>query len=145
MVNSDNMQNHLTQDWTVLAYLSCVPVYFHTKYKVRADYEHFLWCLYEAKAKAVYMPLTVASYEGGGYSETKTGLKRSRQEHQEIVGKYIPAKKVRKYRLTMLLTLAPLRTWFAGNKLTAGIYQKIKKILYSGKRIACKMKERRDD
>ena len=106
---------------------------FDTKYKVRADYEHFLWCLYEAKAKAVYMPLTVASYEGGGYSETKTGLKRSRQEHREIVGKYIPANKVRKYRLTMLLTLAPLRTWIAGNKVTAGIYQKLKSKIYSVK------------
>ena len=106
---------------------------FDTKYKVRADYEHFLWCLYEAKAKAVYMPLTVASYEGGGYSETKTGLKHSRQEHREIVGKYIPAKKVRKYRMTMLFTLAPLRTWLAGNKVTAGVYQKIKKTIYSVK------------
>ena len=79
------------------------------------------------------MPLTVASYEGGGYSETKMGLKRSRQEHREIVGKYIPANKVRKYRLTMLLTLAPLRTWIAGNKVTAGIYQKMKSKIYSVK------------
>lgn len=103
---------------------------FSSEYKVRADYEHFLWCLYDAKAAAVYMPLTVASYEGGGYSESKTGKRRSRWEHKRIVVKYFPKSKVRKYRLVMLVTLAPLRTWIAGNPKTAGMYQKVKKRVY---------------
>ena len=30
---------------------------FDTAYRVRADYEHFLWCFYRGGAKAVYMPV----------------------------------------------------------------------------------------
>lgn len=105
---------------------------FDTEYLVRADYEHFLWCYYEAHAAAVYMPVTVALYEGGGFSETRENEKRSRQEHRKIVGRYMPAAKVRKYRLIMVMTLAPLRTWIARNPVTAGIYQGLKKKLYKG-------------
>lgn len=102
---------------------------FDTAFMVRADYEHFLWCYYRAHAEMVYMPITVALYEGGGFSETRENEKRSRAEHSKIVGKYMPASKVRKYRLIMLVTLAPVRTWIARNPVTAGIYQTIKRRL----------------
>lgn len=102
---------------------------FDTVYTVRADYEHFLWCYYKAHAEMVYMPITVALYEGGGFSETRENEKRSRREHNKIVSGYMPASKVRKYRLIMLVTLAPVRTWIARNSVTAGIYQTIKRRL----------------
>lgn len=105
---------------------------FDTAYVVRADYEQFLWCYYRARAGTVYMPVTVARYEGGGFSETKENERRSRREHREIVNKYMPAGKVRKYRLIMAVTLSPVRTWIARNPVTAGIYQKVKKALYTG-------------
>jgi glycosyltransferase involved in cell wall biosynthesis len=105
---------------------------FDTGYQVRADYEHFLWCLYGAKAKAVYMPFPVAVYEGGGFSESKAAKKKSKQEHREITAKYLPAGKVRKYRLIMLLTLAPLRTWLTEHPATARIYQRCKRLVYRG-------------
>lgn len=103
---------------------------FDISYTVRADYEHFLWCYYKGHAKTVYMPFTVAFYEGGGFSETRENERRSRQEHREIVRRYMPAAKVRKYRLIMAVTLAPLRTWVARNPVTAGIYQTFKRKLY---------------
>lgn len=103
---------------------------FDTAYTVRADYEHFLWCYYKGRAKTVYMPITVAFYEGGGFSETRENEKKSRQEHREIVSCYMPAAKVRKYRLIMFMTFAPLRTWIARNPVTAGVYQTIKRKLY---------------
>lgn len=103
---------------------------FDISYAVRADYEHFLWCYYKACAVTVYMPITVSFYEGGGFSETKENERKSRQEHREIVNKYMPADKVRRYRRIMLLTLAPVRTWIARNSVTAGIYQQIKRKLY---------------
>ncbi|MCM1121744.1 MAG: glycosyltransferase [Eubacterium sp.] len=103
---------------------------FDTSYAVRADYEHFLWCYYKARAEMVYMPITVALYEGGGFSETRENEKKSRQEHREITGKYMPASMVRKYRLIMWLTLAPVRTWIARNPVTAGIYQNMKRRVY---------------
>lgn len=102
---------------------------FDTAFMVRADYEHFLWCYYRTHAETVYMPITVAIYEGGGFSETRENEKRSQREHSKIVGKYMPASKVRKYRLIMLVTLAPVRTWIARNPVTAGIYQTIKRRL----------------
>lgn len=103
---------------------------FDTAYTVRADYEHFLWCYYEAHAQTVYMPITVAFYEGGGFSETKENARRSRREHREIVNRYLPPAKVRKYRLIMLVTLAPLRIWIARNPVTARMYQDVKRKLY---------------
>ena len=105
---------------------------FDAAYKVRADYEHFLWCIYAAHAVAVYMPVTVAFYEGGGFSEARENRKISQREHREIVNKYLPAAKVHKYRLIMFMTLAPLRTWIAHNPVTAKIYQRIKQKLYKG-------------
>lgn len=103
---------------------------FNTDYTVRADYEHFLRCYYKAHAKTEYMPITVASYEGGGFSETRENEKRSRREHREIVNRYMPAAKVCKYRLIMAVTLAPLRSWAARNPFTAKTYQTIKSKLY---------------
>lgn len=103
---------------------------FDTAYAVRADYEHFLWCYYRARAKTLYLPVTVAWYEGGGFSETRENERRSRREHREIVHRYMPAGKVFRYRLIMAVTLAPLRTWIARNPVTAGVYQGIKRKLY---------------
>ncbi len=103
---------------------------FDLSYKVRADYEHFLWCYYRGGAETVYMPVTVALYEGGGFSETGESRKKSRREHREIVSRYMPAGKVRRYRFIMILTLEPLRTWLSRNPATAGIYQTIKRKLY---------------
>jgi hypothetical protein len=105
---------------------------FDTGYKVRADYEHFLWCLYEAHAEAVYMPFVVSAYEGGGFSESKAAKKLSKQEHREIVAKYLPRGKVFKYRIIMVLTLAPVRTWLTEHPATAKIYQRCKQMLYRG-------------
>ena len=105
---------------------------FNTSYAVRADYEHFLWCYYKGRAKMVYMPITVAFYEGGGFSETRESEKRSQREHRKIVGLYMPAVQIRKYRLIMFITLAPLRTWIARNPVTADIYQMLKRKLYKG-------------
>lgn len=103
---------------------------FRTCYQVRADYEHFLWCYYKAHAKMCYLPVTVTSYEGGGFSETKENRRRSAAEHRHIVRKYMSAGQIFTYQLIMLLTLAPFRTYLARNPVTAGIYQSIKRKIY---------------
>ncbi|MBD5452182.1 MAG: glycosyltransferase [Lachnospiraceae bacterium] len=103
---------------------------YDPKYNVRADYEHFLWCFYEKKADIVYVPVIVASYEGGGYSETKENKKRSKKQHQEITQRYMGRKKARKYRLIMLMTLAPLRSAIADNKYLSVFYNGMKTFLY---------------
>ena len=103
---------------------------FNIRYKVRADYEHFLWCFFQGGAETVYMPLVIADYEGGGFSETKENRRRSAAEHKEITAKYMPSGQILKYRALMFLTLSWLRTRLAGNKITAHGYQWVKRKLY---------------
>lgn len=103
---------------------------YDTTYNVRADYEHFLWCYYERKAVIAYVPVVVAAYEGGGYSETEENRKRSRHQHREIVVRYMGKKKADKYRLVLLLTLAPLRSAIAENKYLSVVYNRIKTTVY---------------
>lgn len=103
---------------------------FRTCYKVRADYEHFLWCYFRARASMNYMPVTVASYEGDGFSQRKENKRRSVVEHRHIVKKYMSRAQIIKYRLIMFATLAPLRTYLAENEATAETYQKVKRRLY---------------
>lgn len=79
-----------------------------------------------------YMPVTVASYEGGGFSETRENKRRSLVEHAHIVGKYMSRGQIIKYRLILLATLSPIRTYLAQNKTTAELYQKIKRRIYKG-------------
>ena len=76
------------------------------------------------------MPVIVASYEGGGFSETKENRKRSAAEHKEITVKYLGKAKVFKYRMIMWLTLAPLRTMIAENPALSGIYNGVKNGIY---------------
>ena len=103
---------------------------YDTKYNVRADYEHFLWCYYKKKALFYYVPVVVAVYEGGGYSETKENKKRSKHQHREIVMRYMGKKKADKYKFIMLLTLAPLRSAIAENRYLSGVYNGLKKAVY---------------
>ena len=103
---------------------------YELKYKVRADYEHFLYSIYEEKARGVSMPMVIASYEGGGFSETKENRRQSALEHKEITKKYLGKNKVFKYQMIMWLTLAPVRTWIAENPALSGAYNRVKSIIY---------------
>ncbi|MDE6962825.1 MAG: glycosyltransferase, partial [Lachnospiraceae bacterium] len=107
---------------------------FETKYKVRADYEQFLWCVFENGGRTggqestgfFYNNMVIADYEGGGFSETGENRRLSAKEHREITGKYMSAGQLFKFRLIMLLTLSHLRTYLAENERTAGIYNRVK-------------------
>lgn len=105
---------------------------FETRYRVRADYEQFLWCFFTKQAEAafVYGDILIADYEGGGFSEMGKNRRISAAEHKEIVRKYMPAGKVWKYRMIMWVTLAPVRTWIARNPATSGLYNGLKKKIY---------------
>lgn len=107
---------------------------FDTVWKVRADYEHFLRCIYVEKALAIYMNLLIADYEGGGFSETRENRKVSETERQQIIHLYLPKKQIQKFDLIRKLTLAPLRTKIAENPKTAGAYNKVKSLVYKLKR-----------
>lgn len=107
---------------------------FNTGYQVRADYEQFLWCFfaspYEGGVKFAYNPVLIADYEGGGFSERVESRKVSAREHKEITGKYMSRWQVLKFRLAMALTLSGVRTKLAENQRTAGIYNRVKGMLY---------------
>ncbi len=108
----------------------CKDKPYQPAYRIRADYDHFLWCFYVARAKMVYMNMTVAVYEGGGYSESKENIKRDKEEHKKITAMYMSKAELFQYRMIMLCTLAPLRRFLAENKLFSGMYHRIKKLFY---------------
>ena len=103
---------------------------YDTRYKVRGDYEHFLWCYYEQEANPTYMQVTIATYEGGGFSETKENRKRSKEEHQEITKIYMKKKDLLKYKTILGLTLSPLRTKLAESQKFSKYYNKVKACIY---------------
>lgn len=103
---------------------------FDLSYRVRADYDHFLWCFFRGKAEPIYMPMVVADYEGGGFSETRENRRISAREHREIVEKYMKPSQVLRYQAVMFLSLSWLRTWLSENKATARVYNKIKRRIY---------------
>lgn len=102
---------------------------YDTSYKVRADYEHFLYCVYKENANTVYIDEIISDYEGGGFSETKKNREISAIEHREITDKYMGSNAA-KYRRIMILSGAGLRTALAESKSFSGIYNKIKGLIY---------------
>lgn len=104
---------------------------FDLKYKVRADYEQFLRCIYKDKAETYYIKTVISSYEGGGYSYQNKKL--SEEERREIIKHYLTRSQIRKYDFLRVVTLSRLRTFLAGNKITAGLYNAIKMSIYKVK------------
>ena len=99
---------------------------YDVTYRIRADYDHFLWCALRRGISPAYMGFTVASYEGGGFSESKENKKKSKAEHKKITGSYLSKKQLFGYRTYMVCSLAPLRRWMAESKTFSGLYQKLK-------------------
>lgn len=102
---------------------------FDLKYKIRGDYEFFLRAHYGLGVEPIYLGMTVADYEGGGYSESKKNIAIDKKEQREIAEKYMGRKTVRKYRLQMILTLQPLRKKLAESRLFGKSYDSLKKNL----------------
>lgn len=111
----------------------CREKLYDLQYRIRADYDHFLWCFYRAKAKMRHMDFPVASYEGGGYSESRENRQRDRQEHRQITAAYMSKAELMKYRAVMACTLAPLRSWMARSRVFSGVYHWGKEKLYGRK------------
>ena len=103
---------------------------FDTHYIVRADYEHFLWCVIRRGAPATALHLIIADYEGGGFSESKENRKRSAEEHEEITRHYFTDAERRRFKLYMAVTLQPLRQKLAQSPKTAALYDKVKNRIY---------------
>lgn len=107
---------------------------YDLSYRIRADYDHFLWCYYQAGARMIYMDIIVSAYEGGGYSESPENRARDKLEHKQITADYMTRRELMCYQTVMLLTLAPLRTRIAESRSLSGIYHKMKDIFYSSAR-----------
>lgn len=111
----------------------CKQKPYEPKFKIRADYEHFLWCYYVGKAKMIHLDYAVANYEGGGFSETKENLKRSKKEHEEITKRYMKTGELFKYKMILALTLAPIRRKMAESPRFSAFYHKCTSFLYGKK------------
>ncbi|MBD5550980.1 MAG: glycosyltransferase [Lachnospiraceae bacterium] len=103
---------------------------YDLQYKIRADYDHFLWCYYRAGAKMRHMGFTVSTYEGGGFSENKKNKELDKKEHRQITGNYMGKGELFRYRFIMFCTLAPLRRAMAENRMFSGVYHWMKELVY---------------
>lgn len=106
---------------------------YDLQYKIRADYDHFLWCFYRGKARMRHMDFPVASYEGGGFSESKENRERDRREHRQITGTYMTKGELFFYRGLLALTLAPLRRAVAESRALSAPYHWLKEKIYRRK------------
>ena len=104
---------------------------YDLRYKIRADYDHFLWCYYRAGAKMRHVGFPTAAYEGGGFSENPKHRKADKKEHRQITETYMGKSELLRYRLIMFATLAPLRAMMAESRLFSGVYHWIKRKVYS--------------
>ena len=98
--------------------------------KVRADYDHFLWCFYVKKASFRYIDIIISDYEGGGISEVEENRRLDREEHKLVTKRYMSASELLKYKTIMLLTLAPLRRKLAEDSALSGVYHRLKNVIY---------------
>lgn len=110
----------------------CKKKPYDLQYRIRADYDHFLWCFYRAQAEFVHVDFPVSSYEGGGYSESKENKKRDKLEHKQITSSYMGKAELLKYKAIMALTLAPLRRKMAESKVFSKVYHSLKTAIYKG-------------
>lgn len=101
---------------------------FDINFKIRADYEHFLWAYFEGGCSFTYLSFPVCSYEGGGFSESKANKRRDIEEYKRAVRLHIPLKERFKNRLFLILTLHKVRGMLARSETTAKYYQKLKNV-----------------
>ena len=78
-----------------------------------------------------HMDFPVASYEGGGFSESSENRKRDKREHRQITSTYMSGGELFRYRAVMAVTLAPLRSAMAESRIFSGVYHWMKKSIYS--------------
>ena len=100
------------------------------KFRIRADYEHFLWLYFEKSARFYHVNECIARYEGGGYSESEENVKRSAAEHKEITKKYLSAWQLFYCKAYMVVTLQPLRHFVANNPVLSKGYNKMVRGIY---------------
>ena len=103
---------------------------YDLEFKIRADYEHFLWCFFKKNVRPVHTGLTIANYEGGGFSETKENKKRDRLEHKMTVEKYMKKSQLFLAKSYLVVTLMPLRRAMANSPIFSKMYNGIKKCFY---------------
>ena len=106
---------------------------YDLQYRIRADYDHFLWCFSRARARMRHMGFPVASYEGGGFSESRENRAGDREEHRQITCSYMGRGELFRYRFIMACTLAPLRRVLAESSAFSGAYHRLKELLYGGR------------
>ncbi|MCR5476473.1 MAG: glycosyltransferase [Lachnospiraceae bacterium] len=107
---------------------------FEPKYRIRADYEHFLWCRFRTQTEFHHLGMCISRYEGGGYSDSEKNRKRSAQEHREITGMYLTPFQRFYCRAYLVLTLQPLRKKLAESRHLSGAYNALVGAVYRRKR-----------
>ncbi len=95
---------------------------FDIKYRVRADYEQFLWCYLAGENKGRF----TFAYHGEVIVDYENKIKYNARKN-------LSKGQLFRFKMIMWLTLAPLRTVIAENERTAKLYNRFKQLIYTRK------------
>ena len=101
---------------------------FDTEFKIRADYDHFLYSFFKAGTSFMHLGFTVCTYEGGGVSENPKNRERDKKEREEVISRYYSGGERFKQEAVRVLTFSKLRKALNENPKTSGAYQKFRNI-----------------
>lgn len=81
---------------------------YNTNYTILADYDLELRLIKQGKIG--HIPVVVCEYQGGGVSESKTGVKKKKTERKDIIKNYFLLSQRIKYGIMLCFTMPKLRT-----------------------------------
>ncbi len=102
---------------------------YDTTLRIRADYDHFLWCIFKRRASYSYLGFCISKYEGDGISEKKENVALDHKEHLEVLRRYMGEREIKKYQMNQIISLASLRKRVARSRTLSKIYYKAKEML----------------
>jgi len=98
---------------------------YDLNYTVSADHEFLLYCFFKKNVKPCYMPVVVAYYKAGGFSESSSNRKINMVERKRMMRRYYPGLERLKYEALLIVSLKKLRIIIARSELIRMMYYKM--------------------
>lgn len=103
---------------------------YDVSYKVSADRERMVYALIKEQARCVYVPITIAVFQSGGFCTTEKAKTELEEEDLRLKKQYFSAGERRKYELRRAITFPELRSKLVRCPFLYRTYKKIIGALY---------------
>lgn len=103
---------------------------YNTSYRVSADRERMVYAVVEEKLKCTYIPVTISTFQSGGFCTTENAKVLIRDEDKKIKQQYFTKKERIKYGFMYGITLPTLRKQFVNIPYLYKIYKKVVWLVY---------------